>query len=78
MRVTKSTIDIYDPGFHIALLLIRLQSILARDGLVAVIGKMAGLGNRASIYLIETEHARKDTSPVRPCKISGRELSSLH
>ena len=60
MRVTRSTIGTYDPGFHIAPLFIRLKSILARDGLVAVIGRMAGSGNRVSIYRIETQQLLHD------------------
>ena len=55
MRVTRPTIGIYDPVFHVAPLFIRLKSILARDGLVAVMGRMAVLGNRVSIYRIDCE-----------------------
>ena len=47
--------SIYDPVFHITPLCIRFKPISARDGIVAVIGKMTILGNGASIYRIETQ-----------------------
>jgi len=52
---TRSTIGIYDPVFHITPLCIRCKPILARDGIVAVIGRMTTLGNRVSIYRIGTQ-----------------------
>ena len=54
MHVTRSKIGISDPVFHILLLFILPKSILARDGLVAVMGTMTDLGNKVSIYPMET------------------------
>ena len=52
---TRSTIGVYDPVFHITPLCIRCNPILARDGIVAVIGIVAIVGNGVSIYRIETQ-----------------------
>ena len=71
MRVTRSTIGIYDPSFHISPLFVRLKPVLVRDDLVAVIGRMSNSGNRVSIYrivdLVTSMHERiRDRSgPVR-------------
>ena len=43
------------PVFHIVPLFIRRRSTLARGGLVAIIWRMIGYGNRVSIYRTWTQ-----------------------